>query len=234
MVKTVDYYKNECTKLKNELAVALNSGTQAEITRCRGRLIRLIKTMLFKCKDDLTDVPSAYISDKSEEYKKDNPEILCDDTYEYYSYLLNKLMEDHVNQIEERINENKNSENKRYSIPKEIILKIRRTATTINIHKRESEYRESKLVRSCFSSIWSVSKFVVAPALIVTNIGISSAAGLVGVAVGFSCDVVKNVFGHVCNSQKGVKFNITKKFGGFLFKKTNDFLGKINSSIIRK
>ncbi len=233
MVKTIDYYKDECVKIKNELAVALDSGAQAEITRCRGRLIRLIKTMLFKCKNELTNVPSTYISDKPEEYKKDNPEILCDSEYEYYSYLLNQLMKDHANQIEKRIIENKSSENK-YSIPKEIILKIRKTATTINIHRRESEYGESKPVRSCFSSIWSVSKFVVAPALIVTNIGISSAAGLVGVAVGFSCDVVKNVFGHVCNSQKGVKFNMTKKFGGFLFKKTNDFLGKINSSIIRK
>ena len=239
MVKTLDYYKKLYNDLKVELDKAIQNGDSVTTFNCRGKLIRTIRIMIFKFRDDLSFPPSKYMLDNPAEYKKPGAEVICDSANEYYWNELECLLKCQVDQINDRINENKKAD--KYSISEETKFKIKRAAVSIRLSKVSS--RLGKVSSDCknnsvgynfFGTIWSVSKFGLIPIMWVSeNVG-GIVAAVPGVLIGIPVDVVRKVFGHVINSEENVDFKITKMFGGYLFNKTKEILGKLNDSIIRR
>ena len=232
MVRTVDDYKKECRDLEAKMEDANKSGDSVAAFNYRGKLIKTIRVMLFKFRDDLSFVPSEYMLDNPAEYKKPDAEVICDSAYEYYLNELECLLKCQVDQINDRINENKKAD--KYSISEETKLKIKRAAVSIRLSKVSSDCENNSVGHNFFGTIWSINKFVLLPTMWFGEAVVSLAAGFTGIVVGFPLDVARNVFGHVFNSKEDIDFKMAKLFGGYLLNKSEEVLGRINDSIIRR
>lgn len=200
---------------KNDLEEAIEVKDSKLITLYRGRLIKTISKML-----------SSKITEQLEE-----EDILALKTE------LQSLIKKHKAQLNSRIDAEK-TKNSNFSIPKEIGLKIKRTASSVKEIKAATDGKERvgavlKTTGNGLSTLFSVSKLALKPAGFVVQKAAGAATYLAGYAVALPVNIMTQLLGKIVNPDRPLSLEASKQFGGILKDITEDTIEKINEGIIK-
>lgn len=200
---------------KTQLWFSIKSNDTKMITYYRGRLISDLNKLLSK----------NYIAQL-------NPSQIP-----LFQSELKTEMSNHKNQLNSRIKQGK-TDSEKYSISNEVVLKLRKTSTSIKQIKTattKSEKAQAILntTGNSLSTLFSVSKFAIRPATTVIKYAGGAAGYVVGYAVGLPINYFGNLFGTIINPDRKWNWEFSKNVGGTFKGFLENTIGTLGDTVIR-